>query len=39
MQVILLNPLQRRRFENIPEAPALCVVHDEIEVRVGLESA
>ncbi len=39
MQVVFADALEGVRLEDIPEGPALCVVHDEVESRAGLESA
>jgi hypothetical protein len=39
MQVVLANALEGVRLEDVPESTTLCVVHNEVEVRAGLEGA
>ena len=39
MQVVFANALERIRLEDVPESTALCVVHNDVEVRASLEGA
>jgi len=39
MQVVFANALEGVRLEDVPESTTLCVVHNEVEVGAGLESA
>ena len=39
VQVVFANALEGVRLEDVPESTTLCVVHDEVEVRAGLERA
>lgn len=39
MQIVFADALEGVRLEDVPESAALRVVHDEVEVRAGLESA
>ena len=38
MQVVFTDALEGVRLEDVPESTALCIVHNEVEVRAGLES-
>jgi hypothetical protein len=38
MQIVFANALEGVRLEDVPESAALCVVHNEVEMRPGLES-
>ena len=33
-----MDTLEGVRLEDVPESTALCIVHNEVEVRAGLES-
>lgn len=39
VQVIFTDVLEGVRFEDVPESTTLCIVHNEVEVCAGLESA
>jgi hypothetical protein len=39
MQVVFANALEGVRLEDVPKGAALCVVHDEVEMRAGLKGA
>ena len=39
MQVVFTDALEGVRLEDVPESTALCIVHNEVEVRTGLEGA